>query len=634
MAENPGTISAGHQCPKPQSMRGMAATITRRLPVGAEVQAGGGVDFRVWAPASRAAAVMFVGGGEFPLGAEAGGYFSGFCRGARAGSDYRIRLDAGLFPDPASRFQPQGVAGPSECIDPGGYAWRHPEWRRPRWRGQSIYELHVGTFTRDGTFVGACARLDHLRELGVEAIELMPVADFPGGRNWGYDGVAWYAPARCYGRPDDLRTLVDAAHGRGLAVILDVVYNHLGPEGNFLAAYSRDYFRGDRPTPWGPGPALDGPVSGPVREYIVANAAYWLDEFRIDGLRLDATHALPDSSPRHLLEEITDAVHAREGFVIAEDERNLADLVREAGGEPGLDAVWADDFHHQARVALTGTRKSYFASYGGTTADLADTLLHGWSYRGQPFPFRGNSPRGSACRHLPASAFVVCLENHDQVGNRAHGERLEHLVTPAQFRAASLLLCLGPYVPLIFMGQEWAATAPFLFFTDHPGEVGLKVSEGRRREFDHGGPALDFPDPQHEATFRRSKLDWAEREAGVHRGILALYREALGLRRAAVEEDFTARDRWRVAAGGGRVALRYQFGGSDWLLVAVLGPENPGAPAPDELLRPPADRTWAVRLDSEDVRFGGPGRAVPDPATFIGPAAVLYEAGKEVHAPR
>lgn len=600
-----------------------------------------GVDYRAWAPDFFSLHVVVTGArGATRIALERNG--EGFWRGrdplGQAGDRYHFQTpDGQLLPDVASRFQPQGVHGPSECIDPRRYRWKCPAWRRPAWRGQSIYELHVGTFTPEGTFAAAIGRLDTVAELGVEAIQVMPVADFPGNRNWGYDGVALYAPARCYGRPDDFRALIDAAHARGLAVVLDVVYNHLGPVGNYLRTYCRDYFSTQHATPWGAALNLDGPRSGPVRDFLLGNAIYWLDEFRVDGLRLDATHAMPDSSDRHLLAAMADAVHDRGGFVIAEDDRNYVELLHDPSGRGyGFDAAWSDDFHHQVRVALTGRREAYFASYTGTAGDLADTLQHGWTYRGQSYPFWENRPRGGPCRHLPAAAFVVCIENHDQVGNRARGERLEHLVTPAQFRAASVLLCLSPYAPLLFMGQEWAASSPFLYFTDHEGAYGRQVSEGRRREFEKSGfyPGENggFPDPQEEAMFQRSKLNWNERKQGVHRGLLELYRRALKFRRIGIAGGFTERSRWQVAAIGDAVALRYQFESSCWLLLVSFVSGQAPVQSSSELLRPPAGRPWVALLNSEATRFGGGGGRTPEPEAFTGPAAVLYEARKESRA--
>lgn len=583
--------------------------------VGAQVT-DTGVQYSVWAPDhERLDVVVRLDGAErrVSLAPEDGGFFSGIDEQGKPGDLYQFDLGNGRRrPDPASRFQPQGVHGPSECIDAARHAWRTAHWRRPAWRGQTTYELHIGTFTSEGTFRAAIARLDHVAELGAEAIEILPVADFAGDRNWGYDGVALFAPARCYGRPDDLRALVDAAHERGLVVILDVVYNHLGPAGNYLGEFSRAYFHRTRNTPWGQGFNLDGPDSRPVRDFFLWNAVYWLDEFKVDGLRLDATHAITDDSEKHLLAQIAEAVHERGGFVVAEDERNCSELIDDAAGRGfGIDAVWSDDFHHQVRVALTRANESYFASYPGTTAALAETLEHGWFYTGQAFPFWKGRARGASCRHLPASAFVYCIENHDQVGNRARGERLEHLVSPAHYRAASALLCLCPYAPLLFMGQEWAAGSPFLFFTDHEGELGRLVSEGRRREFadvNRGLAPEDIPDPQSENTFLRSKLDWAEVSRSPHAGTLAFYRECLRVRKQWIHAALADRGLWSVGDVGSAIALRYEPPGRSVVLVVVT--LNLGSIRDEgghRFLLPPDGHRWRLALQSEGPEFGGKG---------------------------
>ena len=584
-----------------------------RIPPGATVSADG-VEYCVWAPDHRQLSVRVErpeGASELlPLEHRDDGYFFGHDERGRPGDRYWfVTADGQAKPDPASRFQPAGVHGPSECIDPQRYVWRTPP-QRARWTGGAVYEVHVGAFTPEGTFRAAISRLDHLRDLGVAAIELMPVADFPGRWNWGYDGVALYAPAHAYGRPDDLRALVDAAHERGLGVILDVVYNHLGPDGNCLPHYGAEYFHPTRLTPWGKAFNFDGARSRPVRDLFVGNAIYWLEEFRIDGLRLDAVHAIEDQSPRHLTAEIAAAVHARGGFVITEDERNLASPFR--GSEAGrIDAVWADDFHHQMRVALTGTREGYFASYTGTPSALAQTLREGWFYTGQPYPSGGGRARGEEAADLPPACFVHCIENHDQIGNRALGERLEQLVSPAAFRAASALLCLSPYTPLLFMGQEWAASTPFLFFTDHAGALGRDVTEGRRREFaDHWTAADNVPDPQVEETFRASKLRWPELEQRAHAAILKLYQECLRQRNAWLDRETAARGHWETGTLERAIVLRYHGkDGHDRLVVSALHGPTRLALADDPLTRPPPHRAWKLELDSDSSRYGASGSA-------------------------
>ncbi len=611
-----------------------------------------GVRHCVWAPDHPEIAVRIqrADGAEatLPMERREGGYFEVDDPAGVAGDRYRfVFADGRALPDPASRFQPEGVHGPSEVIDARAYAWRATEWSRPGWRGQSIYELHVGTFTSEGTFRAAIDRLDQVAALGVKAVELMPLADFPGRWNWGYDGVALFAPARCYGRPDDLRALVDAAHERGLAVILDVVYNHFGPDGNYLASYAREYFHVDSHTPWGQALNFAGEDSRPVRDFFVANAIYWLDEFRFDGLRLDATHAIEDRSQRHLLAEIAEAAHRRGAFLIAEDDRNSPEVLRRENGEGlQIDAVWADDFHHQVRVALTGVQESYFKSYRGSMEHLAETIEHGWFYRGQSYPQWKGRPRGEPSGHLPASAFVYCIENHDQAGNRARGERLAHLVGASAYRAASALLCLSPHPPLIFMGQEWAASTPFMYFTDHEGDLGRLVSEGRRKEFASAGlnqgiAPGDVPDPQAKETFARSKLAWDELRLCPHAIVLELYRVCLRERSMWLEGVAAEKTRWTALPLAGAVAIRYRCDdGADRLVVSSLEGDARISLLDTPELRAPAGRRWRTALDSNDgtrdaARSSGVGtaREAVDALVFDAPATVLLvaEAGGRGH---
>ena len=609
-----------------------------------------GVRYCVWAPRHAQLSVRVQRPGREPeslrMTPQSDGYFLLEDHAGKAGDRYAYELSDGtVLPDPASRFQPDGVHKFSACVDPRTYRWRCFHWQRPGWHGQSIYEIHIGTFTSEGTFCSAIQRLDHVVSLGVEAIEIMPVADFPGERNWGYDGVALFAPARCYGSPDDLRALIDAAHERGLAVILDVVYNHLGPDGNYLAQFSEHYFHTERDTPWGAGFNLDGPDSKPVRDFFLSNAAYWFDEYRVDGLRLDATHAIRDDSPRHLLAELAELAHARGAFLIAEDERNSCELmVREDGSGARLDGVWADDFHHQVRVALTGEHEGYFKNYSGSPEDLTCLLNNGWFYTGQPYVSWKGKPRGESCRHLSPSSFVICIENHDQVGNRACGERLEHLIGSSAFRAASALLCLTPYPPLIFMGQEWAASTPFLFFTDHAGELGRQVSEGRRKEFAAAGinqrlAPEDVPDPQLPDTFFRSKLVWEEIRQCPHARVIELYQRCLAERRSWLRGKVLDRDAWSVTAHGRAIALRYHAADEpERLVLSSLQPEARLELTTSPLLRPPHGYRWQLALDSGAIEdemgigsstFGGPLPSESeelDELRFRSPATVLLVA--------
>jgi maltooligosyltrehalose trehalohydrolase len=505
----------------------------------------GGVRFRVPAPAARDLQLHLLTGpsaGLYRPDRNPEGVFECHVPGARAGDRYAFTLDGSPpLPDPASRSQPDGVHGASAIVDPQAYRWQHTAWRGPAVPSLVVYELHVGTFTPEGTFASARQRLVELADLGVTAIELMPVADFPGGRNWGYDGVCLYAPARVYGSPDDLRELVDAAHGVGLAVLLDVVYNHLGPEGAYLPRFNPGYIADRHSTPWGGAVNLDGPGREVVRQFIIDNAVHWIREYRLDGLRLDATHALVDDSPAHLVAELTAAVRAAAAWPVvihAEDHRNATSIVEPVTeGGWGADGIWADDFHHVVRRLLAGDVHGYYADFDGTTEELARTIRQGWLFTGQVSRHM-NGPRGTDPSQVPMHRFVVCVQNHDQIGNRARGDRLHHTIDHASWRAASTLLLTVPMTPLLFMGQEWAVSSPFQYFTEMEPDLGRLVTEGRRREFrefpEFADPAARerIPDPQDATTFERSRLNWDERGSGVHVLTLALYRELLRLRRA------------------------------------------------------------------------------------------------------
>ena len=592
----------------------MTAGAPEPLPQGAELGESG-VRYRVWAPEKRRveAHIQPAGGGSarsLVLVPEAGGYHAASDPLGRAGDRYRYVLDgAGPFPDPASRAQPDGVHGASLVVDSRAHAPRDAVWKCPPLRDLVIYEIHTGTFTPEGTFRAVIGKLAWLRELGVNAIQIMPVADFPGDRNWGYDGVALYAPARCYGTPDDLRALVDAAHAHGLGVVLDAVYNHFGPDGNYLGAYSRFYFNEARHTPWGAALNFDGEHGEAVCDFFASNAAYWLDEFHFDGLRLDATHAIVDGSERHLLARIADLAHERGAFVIAEDERNLALIVAQDGH--GIDAVYADDFCHTIQVALGDP--GYREDFDGSATELADELRHGWHYRGKMSKHHG-VPRGSECAHLPPSCFALCISNHDQVGNRAFGERLHQLTSPEAYRAASALLLLAPYTPMLFMGQEWGASTPFLFFTEHNDELGRLVTEGRRKEFGRFPEFRDpevartIPDPQNAETFTRSKLDWSEITRAPHAALLALYRECLRLRASDPAFRPASREGWE-AADVGIATLRLRGANCEWLILAHIA----ATPFTHQL----TGANWQRVLSTNEARFGGSGASSFDPATGI-----------------
>lgn len=586
-------------------------------PLGASVSADG-VTYRVWAPSARAARVLVTAGSgaerELAMRRDDAGYHEAMDPMGRAGDAYVYSLDGGRgLPDPVSRAQREGVHGPSVVVDPS-FPWTDKGWKRPDFRDLVIYEIHIGTFSAEGTFAGAIEHLEAVRELGVNAIQLMPLADFPGDRNWGYDGVLLYAPARCHGSPEDLRRLVDRAHALDMAVILDVVYNHFGPSGNYLREFSPHYFTGRHHTPWGEAVNFDSADCGPVRGFFLNNIRMWMREYHIDGFRLDATHEIPDCSPTHILAELTAAIAERGGYAIAEDPRNEAQLIteRDSGGL-GFGAVWADDFHHVTRVSQTGERFWYFEDFTGSTDELVTTLEHGWLYRGQVSPM-GGKPRGTVCRHLPPERFVHCISNHDQSGNRAFGERLSHMISPAGYRALSALLCLSPYTPMLFMGQEWGASAPFLFFTDHDAELGVAISKGRKREmakfpeFADEAAADQIPDPQDEETFLRSRLNWGERDAPEHAGLMELYRACLALRREQVVFRPLTRSTWRVVAlPWGAVRIVYEGESELWALVFSLRGGCSGVVD--------GQRSWRLVLSSEEGRFGGDDGIVFDEAT-------------------
>jgi len=470
----------------------------------------------------------------------------------------------------------------------------------------------------------------------------MPVANFPGERNWGYDGVDLFAPATAYGRPEDLKRFVDVAHQQGLAVLLDVVYNHLGPEGSYLPAITHGHYLTDRHhTPWGQAINFDGPGSGAVRDFVLRNALYWIEEYHVDGLRLDASHAIVDDSSKHILQELAEAVHGLPGprrLLIAEDERNERRLLLppDEGGY-GLDGVWADDLHHQIRRLVAGDSEGYFASYSGTVRDIVETLRRGWFFEGLS-PGETPKRRGTSAQGIPAPRFAHCLQNHDQVGNRAFGERLSHDIGLPLYRAVSTLLLCSPYTPLLWMGQEWAASSPFLYFTDHPPELGRLVTEGRREEFRHFSAFRDeavrqtIPDPQAPSTFERSKLNWSERERPPHVGVLRLYRELLAIRRDHPAMRDADRDRWSVfALGEGALGLRRSAttGESLLLLVALRGEIFLPQQAEGDLV-PPSGRRWLPLIATEELRFGGGGawgRLEADGSMqLLAPVAVLLRA--------
>jgi maltooligosyltrehalose trehalohydrolase len=541
------------------------------MPFGTTRDARGSTTFRLWAPGAQRVELL-LGPARAPEAhpmqpQEGPGWFQAQRPDVAPGTHYAFRIDGALVvPDPASRHNPEDVHGPSAVVDPQAFAWPDDGWRGRPWREAVVYELHVGTFTPQGTFTAAIERLDDLAALGVTAIELMPVADFPGVRGWGYDGVLQYAPEASYGTPEDLKRLVVAAHARGLMVLLDVVYNHFGPDGNYLYAYAQPFFNQAIHTPWGAAIHFDGPQARTVRDFFIHNALYWIEEYQLDGLRLDAVHAMHDGSHTHFIDELALAVRTGPGrtrpvhLVLENDTNDAARLPRDTGGAALLaDAQWNDDVHHAIHVLATGDTQAYYADYAAQPRQLlARALAEGFAFQGEPSAFRGGEPRGTPCAHLPPAAFVNSLQTHDQVGNRALGDRIAQLAaaqgrTPV-LQALTACVLLSPAVPMLFMGEEYAASTPYLYFCDFQGELARAVTEGRRNEFKGFAQFADpllretIPDPNAASTQAASQLDWSERGRPPHAGWLALYTALLAVRRAHLTP-------WLAGAGSGRFTL-------------------------------------------------------------------------------
>jgi maltooligosyltrehalose trehalohydrolase len=522
----------------------LARRRAHRMPFGAEARDDGTTRFRLWAPAARSVELWLADREQgFAMPRDAAGWAEWVTREAPPGSRYSFRIDGELLvPDPASRFQPDDVHGASEVVDPLDFAWSDADWRGLPPERLVFYEIHVGTFSPEGTFAGLADRLDHLVSLGVTAVELMPVSDFSGRRGWGYDGVLPFAPESSYGRPETLKALVEACHARGLAVFLDVVYNHFGPEGNYLHRYAPAFFSRAHKTPWGDALNFDEPGCEVVRSFVVHNALYWLEEFHLDGLRLDAVHAIADSSIQPVLVELARTVAEGPGrdrlvHLVLENDGNESRYLARAGEDkrPLYQAQWNDDLHHALHTLLTGERDGYYADYQPPLPHLARALGEGFAFQGEWSPYRGRV-RGEPSAALPPTAFVGFLQNHDQIGNRALGERITALAPAEAVRAATAVLLLAPPLPLLFMGQEWAAPEPFLFFSELGGDLGAAVSEGRRREFarfpEFAGPRarMRIPDPQDERTFARSVLDWRRTARTPYREWIDFHRTLLDVR--------------------------------------------------------------------------------------------------------
>ncbi|HKJ23901.1 MAG TPA: malto-oligosyltrehalose trehalohydrolase [Myxococcota bacterium] len=579
------------------------------MPFGAEPRGEDGTRFRLWAPTAASVTLALEVEGrvrEHPLEPVGDGWLEARVSEARPGRRYHYVVDGATpVPDPASRFQPDGVHGPSEIVDPGAFEWPDAGWQGRPWHETVLYELHLGSFCEAGDYEGATARLDHLVELGVTALELMPLSDCPGARSWGYDGVLPFAPTARHGRPAALKRLVSEAHARGLMVFLDVVYNHFGPDGNLLPRYAASFFDERRPTPWGPGLAFSGPGSSVVREFFVHNALYWLEEYHLDGLRLDAVHAIVDDSDPPFLSELARTVRERMGeerhvHLVLENDANEAHWLARGpgGGAPAYDAQWNDDLHHALHVTVSGERDGYYADFADRPlAHLGRCLAEGFAWQGEPSPYRDGEARGEPSAALPPTAFVAFLQNHDQIGNRAFGERIDRLAPPQAVAAAEAVLLLSPQVPLLFMGEEWGASEPFPFFCDFEPGLAEAVREGRRREFARFPTFRDaearerIPDPGAPGTFASAVLDWGARAKAPHREHLARVRGLLALR----AEEITPRLRGapggagrHALVGDGGLCVRWRLGdGSVLELLAQLapGPAARGAgPSPGRLL--------------------------------------------------
>ncbi|MEX1233201.1 MAG: malto-oligosyltrehalose trehalohydrolase [Planctomycetaceae bacterium] len=621
-------------------------SVQRRRPMGAEIQPGGGVSFRVWAPQRQRVTVVLEPSGEAEpvraeLKSERDGYFSAVIPAARAGDHYRFALDGAeqLFPDPASRFQPAGPHGPSQVIDPGAFTWTDESWSGIMKKPQVIYEMHVGTFTGEGTWQAALQQLPMLAELGVTILQIMPVADFPGRFGWGYDGVNLFAPTRLYGLPDEFRRFVDAAHAAGLAVILDVVYNHLGPDGNHLPQFSKDYFSTRHQTDWGAALNFDGENCAAVREYVLSNAEYWIDEYHLDGLRLDATQNIYDDTEPHILAEITSRARAAAGertvFIVAENEPQDVRLIRSREEEGhGLDAIWNDDFHHTSMVLLSGHSEAYYTDYRGTPQEFISALKWGFLFQGQWYSWQKHR-RGTAALDQPPTKFVSFIQNHDQIANSCRGVRCHSFAAAGSYRALTALYLLAPQIPMLFQGQEFASSAPFFYFADHREELARMVHEGRcafMRQFRSvARPEVQakLPDPADPATFLRCKLDFAERDK--HAEVYSLHKDLLKLRQTdpvfkqlraghvdgAVlsSEAFLIRffaNSLHVRPGRKRkssVAAHKRCERGDRLMVVNFGSDLHLDPAPEPLLAPPAGCRWEILWSSEDFPYGGTGTA-------------------------
>ena len=602
--------------------------IQRRYPIGAELIGPNETHFRVWAPKAQHLDLVLeerVANDAkrifHSLQADEDGYFSGTA-GVGAGALYHFRLNDGenFYPDPASRFQPDGPHGSSCVVDPTKFAWSDAEWRGTAMKGQIIYEMHIGTFTKEGTWHAATEQLAELAHIGITVIEMMPVADFPGEFGWGYDGVDFFAPSHLYGTPEDLRAFIDRAHSLGLALILDVVYNHFGPDGNYLGVFSDDYLVREKENEWGNAINFDGPNSGPVREFFITNGRYWIEEFHFDGFRFDATHAIRDQSSEYIIGAVGRAARKAAGsrsiILIAENDLQEAKMARPryVGGDD-LDGMWNDDFHHSAVVALTARSQAYYGDYRGAPQEFISAAKHGFLYQGQALSWQ-KALRGTPTFGISPEVFVSFIENHDQIANTGPGERLRFQTSPGRYRAMTALLLLGPWTPLLFQGEEFGASSPFLFFADiGDSSVRDAIRRGRaewlapflsvtEEEARRRLPAPDYPD-----VFARCKLDFSEREK--NRELYELHVDLLKLRR----EDSRFQQQIRggidgAVLGPASFVLRYfSKENDDRLLVVNFGKSQVLEPAPEPLLAPASGCRWETLWTSDSPRYGGTGSA-------------------------
>ena len=569
-----------------------------------------GVHYRTWAPSQKQLHIIVQDqqGKEIRallMKKDEEGFHNVVDSQGKAGDLYRIKIDNGdLIPDPASHYQPFGIGGPSQVIDHQVFSWKKKVYPPISMQELVIYELHIGTFTQEGTFQAAIEKLPHLKKLGITVIEIMPVADFSGRWNWGYDGVMLFAPARCYGTPDDLRNLIDAAHEQGLHMILDVVYNHFGPIGNYWHTLAPEFFNESKQTVWGAAISFDIKKARPVRDLYLENVRYWKNYFHFDGLRLDATHTIYDNSNPHILAQLTQQAHELGLTLIAEDERNerLLLLKREKEGY-GFNAVWADDFHHAIRVHLTKENFGCLKDFTGSAKEITAIINAGWLYTGQHSLYL-KVCRGSACHDLPSTQFIWCISNHDQVGNRPTGEALHHYIPLENYAAAVGLLLFTPFTPLVFMGQEWATHSPFLYFTDHPDELGKLISEGRQKDFkefyEGCNPAkIDaIPDPQDEKTFLDSKLDWELLNVSKHQQIYQIHQKFLSYRKQWLTSSLRERNQWEATPLNEMIRIYYQGDHYDLLVISGLRPRNLSKINIFQNLKQSQSLQWKILLSS------------------------------------